>query len=170
MKNKAILTLIFSLFLASSCTNFEPEIITGKETSSLEDLTNFKIYDMVNGKLNRVTTAYLKKKWEASLKNEGTEANLNTFEMLTDKDENGIDFYFIKARSEDGTIEIGTFIEMRITKLRPQPEGILGEKTCKCTGTCSSGCSLSISGSGSGKTCTCSPCWPSGTCTKTEEG
>ena len=166
MKNTVNSKINFILFilgfvLLSSCSNQKTEFNDQIESADLESTIHAQLLDSNN---DIVTTDFLKAKWERELEDEGINIKLEKFEIIQSFNEHkGVETFFLKAKSSDGTFETGTFLVKHLngTKIKYQLSG----KTYRCQG-CSTGCSLTVSGT----SCYCSSC-PSGvsqTCVKTE--
>lgn len=165
------LLICFGVIMFFSCDKENESFVTNEISSDLEKIITVPLYSQDNnGIFSEVTTTTLKNKWENQLMEEyGYPIKLVSFEMLTSKTESGIITYFLKAVSEKGGLETGSFLEPAHDKNISSIDSngyILGSKTCSCTG-CSNGCHLIVSGDN----CRCSPCpvgGPQG-CSKKEE-
>lgn len=164
MKKNIFIRVLYVLFplcitIFSCHEEEEAKLITSQKESSIEKLNLRELYDEDN---NKITTESIKNLWEQELWEEGVSANLSEFELLTTEDEKGEALYFLKAISDDKTIETGAFIYMM-----DSGHFKLGKKKCSCTG-CPSGCHLTTTGG----QCNCTPCFPPGDnqkCEKKEE-
>ena len=162
MKNRLFFTSVFLIVLSTSCQSLKPEIILSKDSPDIAQLINFELYDMVGGIRVLATSDYLKNKWKTIFSDESPDLILDKFEIFKSKDEYGNDLHFIKAKSQDGTTQVGAIFTLESSK-NQKPIGLLGPKTFKCQG-CSKGCDLTINERKS----FCSACSPNGKCEKTE--
>jgi hypothetical protein len=105
----------------------------------------------------------LRETWESELASEGIIVTFGDFSLMMSTDSvTNIVYYMIKARTIDGTLEMGQFLELIEDNVFR-----LSEKKCSCKG-CPQGCELKIFGG----SCSCTDCFPqtsTSTCTKTEE-
>ncbi len=157
MKN-FIYLLFLPLIITSCSTDNEFEIDTKAET--IEEIANVRlVYNESESNNIEVTTKDIQTRWAAEIKSEsGKSVTLSIFEIIA-SEEDGKRFYFLKAVSEDGTLETGSFLE----KIDDRTYMVRG-KTCSCSG-CPNGCRLTVTGS----LCSCSGCpFNEGTCIKTE--
>jgi len=155
---KKITTLLILLLLITSCSDENQDFIVGQESLTLENISNVELLDL-NG--NNVSTNSLKILWEKQMKEEGLIVKLSFFEIIETYDEQNKKIFFLKSKSEDGTIETGAFLSKELGG----NTYVLAAKQCSCKG-CPNGCNLVVNGT----TCSCSGC-PTDTskkCEKTE--
>lgn len=157
--------LLFSALLAiilSGCST--DAILSPEELTESQFLKTSLVVDELDG-TNTITGEQLLEKWsEEQSQINGRSLSFKTVVLERMNDEKGEltdNTVFIKSKSLDGSISIGTVFTQ-------QDDGTYTRDVeCTCTSTCNSGCNV---GSFGGK-CTCSSCFPSnsGTCTKTEK-
>ncbi len=111
--SKIILSLsIFLVLLA--CQKESNSFIVNKQAGTIEEIVNVQLIDAVNDVEIPVTTAYIKEKWESNFNDEFSLKTVafNSFEIMkTDEEETGKTVYFLKAISDDRTIETGVFLK-----------------------------------------------------------
>lgn len=144
-----IFSLVLLIIVAAACSGEDPDFVTSTVVQDIEQISNVKIIFNEGNKESRVTTKFIKDRWEKSLKEEGHNVDLKSFEIIEGFDSNKNEvIYFLRTTSSDNTIQTGAFI----TK---GSNGVyrMGSKQCTCEG-CPQGCQLEINGT----SCTCSSC------------
>ncbi|WP_304516807.1 hypothetical protein [Cecembia rubra] len=165
MKNKSIIAFIITFFaLIFSCQDrdgFPGEISFNDSKVFFDNDIKEQISLIMDGTKLPLDKSLFKQLLLEDNQFEDNLLDFNMFELIS-SNENDQSFYFLKAISDDGSVETGYFLE-------EDGNGgfLLSEKKCSCTG-CPNGCNLSVFGG----TCSRTPCWPSGEnqkCEKKEE-
>ncbi|GAA3782018.1 hypothetical protein GCM10022271_12870 [Corallibacter vietnamensis] len=113
-KNNSLLIVVVLVLTLFSCSKDDADFVVGQESLKIEDISNVNIVDVVSDVEIVVTTAYIKEKWESNFNDKFSlkKVAFNSFKIIeTDENQTGKKVYFLKAISDDRTIETGVFLK-----------------------------------------------------------